>query len=491
MSDTKKPNVVIIMADQLRYDVVNEKYAKNISALRSEGVSFTRAYCASPLCVPARGSFFTGCYPNETGSIINGWFESDAVHGDVRSGIDNLYRLLETDWDSWHTGKQHLNTAGGNMDADPSSKTTWATTSKTYGEMLKREGIRHPGGAAFKGLVPEMVGGKLTWPRAYSIPTTGCFEYGLDYFYDGYFKNGALRAIRERDKNKPLLLNAMFIAPHPPFDIPKPWYDMYANDDSVVIPENVGKWYREQSPLQMHNLTGFLGCSYTREEWEKAWRVYLGLVTLLDDCVGEIVAALKNEGIYDDTLIIFTSDHGEMLGSHRLWQKMCMYEESTRTPFIFKLPKGVDAAVSEVDDVVSAVDVFPTLCELLGVKSVNKVSGVSLVGAFFGKPIHREDIFIQFDGNGGRGNFQRCVVRGDYKLIVDIYKDDMFFELYNVRDDVQETTNLAFGKPELVLDMLSSLAGYMQRTGDLLLQDGIKIEEDAYRRFVSEYGKHE
>lgn len=87
----------------------------------------------------------------------------------------------------------------------------------------------------------------------------------------------------------------------------------------------------------------------------------MGLVALLDHCVGMIIDELKKEGMYDDTLIIFTSDHGEMLGSHCLWQKMCMYEESVRMPLYIKYRKGYVLAVQHSDFIASAVDLLPTL----------------------------------------------------------------------------------------------------------------------------------
>ncbi|SHH42217.1 sulfatase-like hydrolase/transferase [Clostridium grantii] len=316
-----KTNVVLIMADQLRADILG-KDTPNINKIAADGVKFNRAYCDSPLCVPARGAFFTGTYPNVNGSIINPWFELDEAHGDVRKGVPNLYHMMEDSWDSWHSGKQHLYTEGGKIEHNADSKTNWIATDGSYVQYLKEHGKRKPGGNEYRGKVAEMVLGKYTRVREYSTPKTGCYEEGFDFFFDGYFANRAVEAIQKRDKSKPLLLNAMFLAPHPPLDIPEPWFSMYKD---VELPENVGIWNKDQSPLQMYNLTGILGSRYSREDWKGIWPVYKGLVSLIDDCVGMIIDELKAQGIYDETMIIFTTDHGEMLGSHGLWQKMCMY----------------------------------------------------------------------------------------------------------------------------------------------------------------------
>ena len=99
--------VVIIMADQLRYDVVGE-LTPNIHSLRENGVVFNRTYCASPLCAPSRGAFFTGLYPNRSGSLINPWEKEDEAYGNIKPCIPTVYSLMEGSWDSRHVGKQHL-----------------------------------------------------------------------------------------------------------------------------------------------------------------------------------------------------------------------------------------------------------------------------------------------------------------------------------------------------------------------------------------------
>lgn len=480
-----KPHVVVIMADQLRWDALGGRYTPNLNRLREESVAFNRAYCASPLCVPARGSFFSGRYPNETGCLVNGWEPLDAEHGRVRPGVPNWYQMMEdADWDSWHTGKQHYFAAEGLERLAPA--THWHPLEGNYERHLKAHGKRKPGGPAFRGMVPEMAFGTTTRMRTYSVPTTGRYEEELAFFYDGYIADTSLQAMRGRDPGKPFLLNAMFLAPHPPLEIPEPWYSRWSAEE-VELPDNVGVWAKNQSPLQLYNLTGAIGTRYSREDWKEIWRVYLGLVSLLDDCVGMLIGELKRQGIYDDTLIVFASDHGEMLGSHCLWQKMCMYEESARTPLYFKFPKTFAPAVRESDAVVSAVDVFPTLCEAVGLPVPDGVSGRSLMPIIRGETDRvREEAFIQFDGNGARGNFQRCVVQGEDKLIVDLFKDELYLELYRLRDDVQEQTNLAFDERygPRIEELLQLLRGHMTRTGDLL-----SLPDDAYARFLGQYGR--
>ncbi len=470
-----RPNVIVIMADQLRFDALGRGFTPNIDSIREHGIDFTRAYCASPLCVPARGAFFTGRHPNTNGSLINPWLPYDAYYGDVHKGIDNLYTLMEDDWCSIHSGKQHLFTEGGKLE-DMDAKTIWASTEKTYKEYLAGEGARMPGGPYFKSPVPEMKGGTFTRVTRYSNANTGCYDQDEKYYFDRYFADKAVEAIRARDKSKPLLLNAMFLAPHPPLEIPEPWYSRISYDD-FQLPENVGVYYPHQSPLQMYNLTGVIGSRYRKDEWKESWRVYLGLVAMLDSCVGQVLDELKKEGIYDDSIIIFTSDHGEMLGSHALFQKMCMYEESARVPLFISFP---DRKHKEIDRVISHIDVLPTLVDYLSLEHKGTFDGKSLLPLINGDVFSNDNTaYIQFDGNGARSNFQRCIVKGSYKLIVDYFKDEMFFELYDVVSDPGETENLIFtgGYDALALDMLRLLRKHMEETCDMIALPYLSPEE--------------
>ncbi|MBB5286403.1 arylsulfatase A-like enzyme [Rhabdobacter roseus] len=480
-SPKKPPHVVIIMADQLRYDALGE-WTPNINQLKAEGVSFNRTYCASPLCVPSRGAFFTGLYPNETGSLTNGLEATERQHGEVKKGIPNLYQVLETKWDSWQTGKQHFMTEDKQHDS-PNTKTTWLSLDKGYNAYLKANGKDRPGGGGFREDYPEQMKDRSII-RPYSTPQTGMYEPGFDFFFDGYILKTSLEALKKRDTQKPFLLNAMFLAPHPPLEIPEPYFSRVKN---VQLPENVGKWSKRQSPLQLYNIPGYLGNRYTRDDWAKIWPVYLGLVNLLDDAVGQLVAELKRQGMYDNTIIVFTADHGEMLGSHRMWQKMCMYEESARVPLIIKFPKDYTPQVRETNELVSHIDVFPTLCEYLKVPLLRPVSGRSLLPLVQGQKPGRQQVFVQYDGNAALGNYQRCVIENGYKLVVDRFKNEQYMELYHLAEDPQEMTNLAF-EPQYrdrVLALLGQLEKHMTATGDRL-----SLSPADYTKFLDDYKEY-
>lgn len=467
------------MADQLRHDFIRPEFAPRISALMAESAQFPRMYTTSPLCVPARGAFFTGRYPNETGCLVNGWEPIDKHHGLVPAGTPNLYETFEkAGYDSWHTGKQHLHTAD-EFDKQPDSRTHWMSLENGYQRHLSAAGARTPGGPRFTGLCPELHARKTTAARRYSIPHTGKYEGGFDNFFDGYILKESLAAIDNRDSSKPFMLNAMFIAPHPPFDIPSPWYEKFKD---IPMPENVGRWDKLQSPLNLYHMAGAIGSRYHRDEWREPWRVYAGLVNLLDECVGQIIDKLKEEGMYEDSVILFTSDHGEMLGSHCLWQKMVLYEESALTPLSLRLPGGKRAGLAS-NAPNSHIDVFPTLCELANIQIPDTVSGHSLCPQIEGTASSQErPVFIQSDGNGSLEKWSRGVVLGSKKLIVDGFKDEMFFELYDLETDPLEATNLAFEATEDTGQLLDILGAHMDKTGDL-----VTIKKSNYQAFQENY----
>jgi len=173
-----------------------------------------------------------------------------------------------------------------------------------------------------------------------------------------------------------------------------------------------------------------------------------------------------------------------MLGSHSLWQKMCMYEESVHVPMIIKFPKSYTSKIKECDTPVSLIDVWPTLIDFLEIREAAPTDGTSLMPAIRGENTSRQNIFIQYDGNGSYGSNQRCVISGNFKLFIDTFKEELFYELYDLAKDPMETDNLAF-HPESapkVKEMFQILKKHMNDTGDLL-----KFSDNSYEQFLKNY----
>src|SRR5690606_2855076 len=143
---------------------------------------------------------------------------------------------------------------------------------------------------------------------------------------------------------------------------------------------------------------------------------------------------------------------------------------------------GFSPAIRETDIPISLVDVLPTLTEYVGTKLPAPVDGRSLLPLLKGEEVQRPPVFIQYDGNGSLGNFQRSLVDGRYKIIVDFFKDEVFVERYDVVSDPLETRNLAFSKADRVGEMLQQLKRTMEETGDRM-----ELPPNAYAHFIENY----
>jgi choline-sulfatase len=193
------------------------------------------------------------------------------------------------------------------------------------------------------------------------------------------------------------------------------------------------------------------------------------MVRLLDDAVARVVDALRQRGLWDDALVIFTADHGDMLGSHRLWQKMCMYEESIRVPMLVKPPGG--AARSARSQLTQHLDLAATFCDYAGAELMDGAADASL------RPIierpdapGRDAVFCEFNGNSGRGFQQRCVITPTHKLI---YNHRWDLECYDLAADPGEKNNLcADGElstlPAPAGALCGQLGDWMRDTGDYI-----------------------
>ncbi len=261
----------------------------------------------------------------------------------------------------------------------------------------------------------------------------------------------------------------MFWLPHPPLWVPEPYFSMF-DPDEIELPANVGKICGDHPPSNMLSFPGQLGAHVPMEQWHKAWAVYLGMVAFLDKCVGRVIDALKAADLYDNTLLVFTSDHGEMLGSHGMFQKMCLYEESVRVPMLIKPPHGGDAncAGRRLDVLSSHLDIAATLTDIAEAEPMPNAAGESLLPVLRGEDCaasSRPWVFSAFDGCMSRALPARMARSRTHKLI---YNRDDHDELYDLQADPLETTNLA-GQPEsaaIEREARVALRNWMKQTGD-------------------------
>ena len=279
------------------------------------------------------------------------------------------------------------------------------------------------------------------------------------------------------DTSQPQYLEALFWAPHPPLAVPEPWFSMYPPEE-IDLPETVGRWYDGQAPSLLQQLCGVLGVTRTREEYRGVWSAHFGLVTMVDECIGRVVQALNDKGIWEESLVIFTGDHGDMLGEHYLYQKMCCYEAAAHLPLLIKPPGG---GTGRRHELVSGVDYCPTICDYADVSAPEGINGRSIRPLVEGRqPQWPDAVIMEYNGEQGRNNLPSRTIVADVEGATwkYIHSPDNWDELYNVTADPWEKESLVHSEAHQALrrQLRNRLAAWMQETGDSLVMPPLEIE---------------
>ncbi len=364
-AQAKKPNVLFMVSDDLNtyLGCYGDPRAKtpNLDKLAGRGVRFDRAYCTFPLCGPSRNSFLTGLYPNSTGIQAN----SQVFRQTIPQHVSLSQAFRQDGYLAVRIGKLYHynvpNSIGTDGHDDPGS---WEIEMNPAGVDRLEE---HP---KIFTLTPNQFGGTLSW---YASPK------GDDQHTDGKIAADAEWVLERcaKQKDRPFFLAVGFFRPHTPYVAPeKPYFGLYpekqmpvvqgVKEDQADLPAAaLGSHKKEQEKL-------------TDDLRRQALQAYYASISFMDAQVGRVLDALDRLGLAENTVIVFTSDHGYHMGEHGLWQKMSLFEGSTRVPLLMVAP-GVSKKGAVVKAPVSQVDLYPTLTELAGVKAPTNLQGQSLV----------------------------------------------------------------------------------------------------------------
>jgi choline-sulfatase len=450
-AEVRRPNVLWICADDHAPYVCGAYGNKvvrtpNLDRLAAEGMRFDRAFCNSPVCTASRQSFFTGRYPRTLGVTL--------LQTPLPDGTPTLARMLRAaGYDTAAIGKMHFNsnlTHGFDLRIDLPQHARW----------LKERGAKR---------LPAGVAVQPPW-RPFRDPArvwlnSACLPFGaVDEDMAGtYFAREAERYLAER-RGQPFFLMVSFYEPHSPFRFPVEYRGRH-RPECFAVPK-VGPEDDWQVPHIFRGLTdgekqGILAAYYTSAEF-------------MDKNVGLALEALRRAGHERDTLVVYTGDHGYMLGQHGRFEKHCCYEPAVRAPLVMRLPGRIEAKRSTAA-LVEFIDVLPTVLGLCGVAVPEGVQGRSLVPLLDGKTEkHREHVVAEYSEN------EEAMVRtARWKLIYCTGKRERkdgyttgrplpgrTLRLYDLDNDPEEMTNLA-DKPEhrrLVDDLTRRLAEHMRRT---------------------------
>lgn len=450
---TKPQNLLIIMSDEhtpkalgcYGHDFV---HTPNLDALAARGTRFSSAYCASPVCIPARASFATGKYIHQIGY----WDNADAYDGRVPSWH---HRLRERDHRVVSIGKLHFRDYGGD-----------------HGFSEEIIPMHIVGG---KGDLMGLVRSDLPVRKgAYKMARMAGPGESQYTFYDREIVSRAQIWLREeapKYSDKPWVLFVSFVSPHFPLTAPPEHFYRYYNRD-LPVPKLYERSARPDHPYQNDYRSSFNYDDYfDAESLKKALAGYYGLCSFLDENVGKLLSTLDDLGLENDTRIVYTSDHGDNLGSRGMWGKSTLFEEAAGVPLIIAgqgLPAGQVVATP-----VSHVDVMPFVYDAVGLDEPqlkDGLPGVSLFDLAHGVEPER-NVLTEYHGMGSvTGAFM--IREGKYKYIYYVHYPAQLFDL---EADPEELDDLA-AKPEY--------AQVLQLCKDKLwaLCDPDKVDAQARRR---------
>ncbi|MDR9829649.1 sulfatase-like hydrolase/transferase, partial [Vibrio sp. FNV 38] len=403
----KQPNIFFIISDELRADAVGfmgSKTAKtpHLDAFAKDCAKFTNYHCNSPMCVPSRVSIATGRHAMSHGAVDN-------MLEPLKSERSIYSMLNEKGYLTFNHGKWHSNidpeefgiqyTNGGHHEctfpelavscfgiSDPALRKTSKHT-KSQGEIS----------LIISGTRPSAAEDTLD-----SVVTRNYIEQ--------------IESLNEKMPDKPLFARLSIMDPHTPYLPSEPYASMF-DPAQMKVPESFGDDLSDKPIVHQYFYHSRRFNELNAKDIQETVASYSGLVTHVDDRVGNVVDYLKEKDLYDDSLIVFVADHGAMLGEHGFVEKWgIMYEEVLRTPFLIKFPNGQYGGQT-FDSLVDSVDIMPTILELLDMEIPNNVQGKSLLPYLEGKTeTHKDEIYAQYFCGGLQNESALCVKDKRWKL---------------------------------------------------------------------------
>jgi choline-sulfatase len=361
----RRPNVLLIMADQLAagwlpaygHTVV---HAPNVTALAAAGTTFDAAYCASPLCAPSRASMLTGLLPSRTGVYDNA--------AELPASVPTLaHHLRAAGYHTTLAGKMHF-----------------VGPDQLHGFEERLTADIYPAGLDWTPDWRKPLTERLPWYHTMdSVLTPGVCEASMQTDYDDEVAFHSARALYDHaryHRGQPFLLVASFTDPHDPWEIARRYWDRY-DPAAIGLPAVGAQPLDETDPYsrRLRQMCGADEVTVDDQQIRTARHAYYAAISYVDERIGQILAALHGAGLAGDTIVIFTADHGEMLGERGLWYKMSFFESSARVPLIISVP-GTPGG-RRVAEPVSLLDLAPTLTELAGARTGSGLDGAAPDGA--------------------------------------------------------------------------------------------------------------
>lgn len=424
-----RPNILFLMDDQHRGDCTRADgnvaiHTPNIDRIGAEGARFRRAYSTTPTCTPARSALLTGLSPWNHGMLhmvgmATGYpyVKPQALRdaGYYTTGIGKMHFNPQRNLHGYH--RVVLDESGRVQSPDfRSDYRAWFWSQAPH-------------------LDPDATGiGFNDYPaKPFALPE--------ELHPTHWTGQTAVNFIEGYQQPEPFFLKVSFARPHSPYDPPARWMDRYADAD--LPPAQVGKWaarYAERSGPKDDIWHGDLGAAQVR----RSRQGYYGSISFVDEQVGRILEALEKRGWMEETLIVFTSDHGDMTGDHHLWRKSYAYEASARIPMAMRWPQGLVSATrgTVLSQPVELRDILPTFLDAAGASPKRQLDGESLLNLLRGEnPKWRDAIDLEHGVCYSRENNWNGFTDGKTKYIFHAFHGNE--QLFDLEKDPHEVHDLS------------------------------------------------
>lgn len=456
----QRPNILWYCTDQQRFDTIGalgNPYINtpNIDRFMTESVAFTHAYCQSPICTPSRASFLTGMYPGATGVNGNGYLEFPAHLEDRLI----THQLANAGYDCGLIGKLHLASPDGGRERRVNDGYGYFQYSHDHSGPYQ-EGHDYAQWLQSQGIAPEtlLIDRKISTVENYREGARRQSFGGLieptpendtipPHLHPTHWSTDkAIEFIsQDRPDDQPWLLSINLFDPHPPFDAP---WDYYRRYDPESLP---GAHFTEMDIAHQQRLAS-AGIDFQSEprnpdEWKhkQIQASYYAMIEHIDHEFGRLLAFLEQSGQRENTVIIFMSDHGEMLCDHGLLLKGCrFYEGLVRVPLMISLPARFEHQIN--DSLVGLIDLAPTLYDLVGLDIPYYVQGQSLLPLLDQQAdldLRRQYVRTEFYGGINYPDQTHATMYRNQQWKLVTYHRKGIIELYDMQNDPWEHKNLA------------------------------------------------
>lgn len=459
-----KPNVLLIVADHWPGTLLGAAghpaiHTPVLDQLCRHGVRFTNCYSETPVCLPARRTLMTGCTPRKHGD------RTFQPRRPMESGLPTLAQCFrDAGYQAYGVGKTHTypqrdRIGFDDIQLDDEGRTLFGVTDD-YEIFLGDQGFV---GQQYGHGMSNNAYHATAWHLPERVHATT------------WATDALARQVRRRDPTRPAFWYIGYRHPHPPLVPPQRFLDHYA--DVEIDTPYCGDWAADADALP-YNLQGVAARAvYSEREIRWARRAFYALCTQIDQQIGRLIGTIREEGILDDTIIMFTSDHGDMLGNHNMWAKQTFFEGSAKIPMIVSgRPEDPNLVCGRTDDrLVGLQDVMPTLLGAAGITAPSTVDGRSMLD-----DPQREFIYGEF---GEDAHSSRMIRDREFKLIW--YPVGNHFQLFNIADDPREMRDLASDpdSSDVMEQLKSKLARELYGSDAKWLSDGELVGEPA-RKFT-------